>query len=221
MRLVHGTSLKVVEKIIQSGLTPRGKRKSLWEVPSNNQSIYLTNAYGLHFAINASDKHGALIEVDTSELTPEYLFADEDALEQTYRTNRLALPEELRELPMKQLTEWFSKQLQQAKMLGYDHVWSLRALGNCCYMGGIPEKAVTRIVQISDLNKSWWISFFDPSISLANYKYVGDQYQMSQMVLMGRTEEAIENTHNQKDIVDLIRLEELIAPYRKILRSAD
>jgi len=221
MRLVHGTSLEVVDKIVKAGLTPRGKRKSLWEVPSNNQSIYLTNAYALHFATNASKQHGALIEIDTAELSPEYLFADEDALEQTYRHNRAALPEELKEMPMRQLTEWFSKQLQQAKMLGYDHVWSLRTLGNCCYMGGIPESAVTRIVQIKDLNKAWWLGFFDPSISLANYKFVGEKYQQSQMVLMGRTEEAIEHTHNKQDISELLRLEELISPYRKIIRSAD
>ena len=221
MRLVHGTSLAVVDKIIQSGLTPRGKRKSLWEVPSNNQSIYLTNAYALHFAMNASATDGALIEIDTSDLPQEYLFADEDALEQTYRTNRTAPPEELQQMPMRELTEWFSKQLQQAKLLGFDHVWSLRTLGNCCYMGGIPESAVTRIVQIKDLNKAWWIRFFDPTITLANYKFVGKRYQQSQMVLMGRTEEAISHTHDQQTIIDLVKLEELIAPYRKILRSAD
>jgi hypothetical protein len=222
MLLVHGTSLPVAHLAIRQGLRPRGKSECRWGgFPTSPDVVYLTNAYGLFYAINAaddSDQEVCLIEIDT-DVIEKMMVADEDTLEQTYRMNRKNPLYPLDFDPAwntAKRTQWFAKNLIIGKTLGYDHKWSLKKMGNCAHFGSIPKDAITRIVSIQNVNHMWWLQFFDPTITMANFIFLGEQYRTSQLVLMGRMEEAIEfSGPANRDYVWW--LENLIHPNRKVI----
>ena len=94
MIVYHGTSMSAWKKIRQSGLVPRGETgQSNWthSIESNPDTIYLTDAYAMHFALSAirgtakKFEEAVIIEVDTDKLEKSALVADEDALEQVSR----------------------------------------------------------------------------------------------------------------------------------------
>lgn len=184
MLLYHGTSESRARKIMAEGLKPRGKSgKTNWKhsIESNPKAVYLTDAYPLYFAVQASNanERWAVIEIDTDLLDESKLHPDEDVLEQAGR-NYDTLP---KNWGMIQRTRWYRKQAI------HNPNWkvSLKAMGTCAYYGVIPPEAITKIV-LMDKNKydgGFVLTCIDASICLANYKFCGEKYRAITKWLMG------------------------------------
>lgn len=175
MKLYHGTCAKAVERILKNGLTPRKKRPSVWATASNPSAVYLTDAYAIHFGVNACPKGQgrlAIIEIDTSELDEAYLAPDEDFLEQVTRKS----PEFFATFDgktMEERTLWFRRRI----LRDYRHLWqrSLNGLGNCAYFNRIPPSAFTQVAILSTEHAFCLAS--DPTITLVNYRLLGPFYR--------------------------------------------
>jgi hypothetical protein len=176
MKLYHGTSSQWLPKIRNEGIKPRGRSKGNWSttIESNPNAVYLTDAYPLHFAEKArgDKKHPSVVfEIDTDKLNP-FLFApDEDFLEQATR-NSPEFPE-IKDKSMHERTKWFRRRAFKKYKYLFDE--SLKGLGTCCYYGIIPPKAITRYALIEPKAPLKFMS--DPSISLMNYKIMGEYYR--------------------------------------------
>lgn len=173
MKLYHGTSLEAAENALVVGLVPRGKRKGNWgrTVMSRSDAVYLTNCYAPYFAMCADDKTPALLEIDTDHLTIGNLVPDEDVLEQGFR-GRDDLPSDW---SMEKRTKHYRKYLHN---WAGEYEMSIKAMGNCAYLGTIPPEAITRALYFDprEAQQFSWQSM-DPSISLMNYKLVGKKYR--------------------------------------------
>lgn len=180
MKLYHGTSAARLPSILKDGIKPRGKGKGNWKhsVDGNPNVVYLTIAYALYFAWTATDigknEDLLVLEIDTAKLFPFDLVPDEDFLEQATRKGP-GLGLAPIEKSMKYRTAWYRRRLR-----GFSEYWkeSVDGLGNCGYMGTIPPAAITRYAVISHERIAELVmSGMDPSISLLNYKLVGDKYR--------------------------------------------
>jgi len=184
--LYHGTTRAVAKRILNGGggLKPRGATgKDNWEhtVTSNADCVYLTNAYAPHFAHNAMsyrDKWGAVIEVDLAMLDWSKLRPDEDMLEQATRGSGSVdetIAAELEGKDMKGRTMWFRDNID-----AFAHLWriSVDMLGTCGYRGTIPVSAIPRVAYFKPTaNVQMFYGFFDPTISILNYKFCGGKYR--------------------------------------------
>jgi len=198
MRLYHGTSSKFLDSILRNGLVPRGENASNWEAASNADLVYLTKAYAMHFAANVAcetESDILIVEIDTDLLPAQHsLLADEDAIWSAWRLKALqglGLDEHLAGLSHHEQATTIAHKLEELAELGCNSDWSLKAIGNCTHKGIIPPEAITRIVSYSN-ERSWWISFHDPIIVIQNFKFVGDEFIATQLVLADRLEEAEE-----------------------------
>lgn len=175
MLLYHGTSRAALPAILQDGIKPRGKKgKSNWKhsVESNPNCVYLTEGYGLYFAINAGKDLTdlAIVEVDTDRLSFVDLLPDEDAIEQVSRGHD-DLP---KNWDMVRRTRHYRR-----RMVDYGGKWptSIKALGTCCHYGTLPTSAITRVATL-DLTGNMPLRFAcDPTISTANYAIMGGYYR--------------------------------------------
>lgn len=184
MKLYHGTSESRARKIMVEGLKPRGKSgKTNWKhsIESNPKAVYLTDAYPLYFAVQASNKgeRWAVIEVETDLLDESRLHPDEDVLEQAGR-NYDELPKSWN---MIKRTRWY-------RMRAWENPnWekSLKFMGTCGYDGTIPPEAITRVVFVDPekLDGGFSLSLIDCSISLMNYKFCGEKYRNVTQWVMG------------------------------------
>lgn len=181
MLLYHGTTKKIADKAIKTGLKPRGKLKSNWAQASDPNSIYLTNAYAPYFSVSAcgakSENFGAVIAVDTNELNPALFFADEDACEQAtrkqfeiYRT-------------MEYRTSFWRDNPYLAAENGMSWKWSLDILGTCRYSGPIPPNAIKKIAFWNERDRTM-LTVFDPTITLMNYHIMGSRYRYLMQKMM-------------------------------------
>lgn len=184
MKLYHGTSESRARKIMVEGLKPRGKSgKTNWKhsIESNPNAVYLTDAYPLYFAVQASngDERWAVIEVDTDLMDESKLHPDEDVLEQAGR-NYDDLPKDWN---MIKRTRWYRKQAV------HNPNWekSLKYMGTCAYYGVIPVKAIIRVVFMdkSKYDTGFVLSCIDASICLMNYKFCGEKYRAITQWVMG------------------------------------
>lgn len=176
MKLYHGTSSRHLAKILTEGLTPRNQNQiSNWEhtVESGEDTVYLTDAYALHFANQACEDEQnemlAILEIDTDRLNEDRFAADEDAVEQTNRGTDDLPPN----WDIKQRTAYY-------RALAHAYRWdqSLKALGTCGYQDTIPVEAIQRIALISMKKYARLvISGYDPMISVLNYGLLGHQYR--------------------------------------------
>jgi hypothetical protein len=179
MKLYHGTTEAFALEALKKGLRPRGRRKSNWpDAASCKDAVYLTNAYPLYYAINATDPAmktlPAIIEIDTLHLDEDLLAPDEDAIEQVTRRNNNPCPEGW---SMLKRTRYFRDRL--ADYTGMDQwLTSLKALGNCTYLGTIPPEAMTRMAVIDPAKASTvcWMAM-DAQIILPNYNICGAKYR--------------------------------------------
>lgn len=176
MKLYHGTSAAVARRALFGGVEPRGDRKSTWSVASAKDRVYLTDSYALYFAANASgEEDWGIVEIDTTKLYTGNLCPNEDFLEQATREQpNSGCPKGLR--TMIQRTKWFRKHSHK----GYQKFWedSLKHLGNCAHLGAIDYRAVTRVaIYDPDTNPYITMRALDPTITLMNYKIVGDTYR--------------------------------------------
>jgi hypothetical protein len=170
MKLYHGTSTRYLEKIMQGGLRPRGRKKGNWghTVEGSSDCIYLTVAYAHHFALESlKDKRErcVIVEIDTNLLDTHWLVPDEDALAFHNKKDSNKSLIELSEEYKHRLLEFAGTKAWEA---------SINLMGNCAHFGRIPEEAITRIVSFS--REGVWL-FSDPSISPLNYQIMGDYYR--------------------------------------------
>jgi hypothetical protein len=186
MRLYHGTSESAAKAALRDGLKPRGKRKGNWvhSIESCPDAVYLTDAYALHYAMNATGDSGgrvAILEVDSDMLAPWLFAPDEDWLEQATRKATGGAP---LDRPMKYRTRWYRKRL-----LDYSHMWeqSMKGLGNCTFHGTIAPTALTRVAYIDPKTVSdlIWVAGMDPIIHIMNYHVLGEQYRRDTQRIFG------------------------------------
>lgn len=182
MRLYHGTSGAMVERILKEGIKPRGSRAGNWKhtVESNPRCAYLTSAYAGYFAHSATKRGTRLgiLEVETGLLDERDLLPDEDFLEQCSRGQKWdnkIIQRALRGKGMKQRTTWF-----RDNAFLFQSLWekSIEHMGTCCYHGVITPRAITHAV-IFDWNKNthFGMRLIDPTITPMNYKLCGDGYK--------------------------------------------
>ena len=190
MLLYHGTSARHLSVILRAGLRPRrNKRESNWEhgAASNPDAVYLTTAYAPYFALctlqGKRDKL-AILEVDTGKLRQSRLCPDEDFLEQATRLL------DKRGAKVSDHPEWGSLDMHartaayRSVMLSeYRDKWesSVEHLGTCAYMGTVPASAITRYsiyaLGSKDSVPEVTHSLASPTITLANYRFVGGFYR--------------------------------------------
>jgi len=175
--LYHGTALRHLPGIRREGIKPRGKLKGNWKhsVVSNPDNIYLTTAYPLYFAHNATkgdDDALMVLEIESEKLNLLNILPDEDFLEQATRKGGPAPLDK----SMKVRTHWYRRRLES-----FCHLWkdSVDGLGTCCYRGTIPVAAIERVAVMSQgaYHKLVLVDGHDPTIFLMNYKLLGDKYR--------------------------------------------
>lgn len=177
MKLYHGTSETSARSALIDGLCPRGSKKSNWEVESRNDLVYLTDAYAPYFAAQASEdgERWAIIEVDVDL---DNLLPDEDFLEQATRGSDIC--------PLSSMvarTSWFRRLLERFAHHAED---SLAGLGNAAHYGDIEPDFITRVVLFDPkVAPSIAMMSLDPSISILNYRFLGDKYRALTQALAG------------------------------------
>jgi hypothetical protein len=180
MILYHGTASRHLPSILKNGLTPRNQTQvSNWDhsIPSNHETVYLTDSYALYFSAQACEEEHddrlVVLEIDTDMLNEFMLCADEDAVEQTNRGKD--------DVPgtMEERTMYYR---ERAHM--YDWRQSLKALGTCGYQDSVPLEAITRaaLVDMKTYAKLVWAGY-DPSISVMNYQFCGAKYRNAMQML--------------------------------------
>lgn len=181
MKLYHGTTARHLDAFLKYGLRPRIETgNSNWEkFKSRPDLIYLTTAYPLYFAANATetkdDESALIVEVDSRRLNEKLFFPDEDFIAQVIaqREGRSL------EIVQKEVTR---------DLEGYRHTWhmSLKGMGTCSYQGTILTETADKYVVI-DLKKrpELWMSMTDPLITITNYKFRGVFYENFVKWVMG------------------------------------
>jgi hypothetical protein len=181
MKVYHGTSMSNWGRIKKEGLLPRGNHgTSNWthSIESNPDTIYLTDAYPMHFGMSAIRGDSSffeevvLIEVDTDSLTG-LLVPDEDALEQVgrYQQGGDGLPTDW---DMQTRTRYYREEVKAFAKKGIGWEWSLGVLGTMGHIGAITPEHFTKIAVI-DIAKERALAFasMDMTVSVMNYKFVG------------------------------------------------
>lgn len=183
MKLYHGTSFEYLEQILKEGIKPRGSKPSNWsKFKSRPDMVYLTTTYPFFFARAVEDKSSndksVVFEIESDLLNQESFFPDEDfiyqVLQSQYKKDKKKPPSHLN----------IKRRLED-----YQQNWqlSLSGLGNCCYNKTVPLSAIIRycIVDFSQ-RKNLSISM-DPSISLLNHRFCGEEYRKTLSWFFGDT----------------------------------
>lgn len=188
----HGTHGEIGERILQEGIRPRNQTKSNgnWQhtVDSNLDMVYLTRLYPGYFALTSmpdeehvKDARLAIVEVDLWKLDSRRLFPDEDFVEQAGRDG--FLKETMPDKDMKERTEWVRKHIH-----GFKDFWpdSLQHMGSVCYRNRVPQRAIRRVAFFRpESNSTMLLHMMDPTITLANVRFVGSKYEVLTHWLMG------------------------------------
>lgn len=172
MKLYHGTNEEFIPAILKHGLRPRSTKPGNWEkFPSRPDMVYLTSTYPFYFAANTEGKgRFAVLEIDIDVLKESKLYPDEDFILHCLWKKRVVLEDPA----YIALHQKIRNGLNQYKN---DWKLSLDKLGNCCYKGTI--KSFSRICYLDyKVPRGLVLSFcLDPSISLLNYAFTGQEYQ--------------------------------------------
>lgn len=179
MILYHGTSTKHLDKMLTEGIKPTGVTgvKSLWEVESAKDRVYLTSTYALYFAIHAAmkdDCDAVVIEVDVDE---NQLIPDEDFLAQVkYKDSEhdlITLTELIRD-DIPNYSEFDNIQLAEA---------SLNNLGTASIKEVKPEQIIRHVIVPNHHLADIVMSHCDPTISVMHHKVMSTLYQENMLAL--------------------------------------
>lgn len=143
--------------------------------------VYISAAYAPYFAIAAVKKKSDLLllcEIETDRLDQSLLHPDEDFIAQAISHQRGCSIEDCHDEVRRELE-------------GYQHHWqdSVEGLGNAAYKGTIPPSAITRFCTVDLSAQSNLLQACDPSISLMNYRFCGEQYRSVTAWLFGDRED--------------------------------
>jgi hypothetical protein len=160
MKLYHGTSERFLARILANGIKPRKNCEGNWpNCPSHPSMVYLTTAYPLYFALNATlDGEKALIlEIESTLLHENKLFPDEDFIVEATHQSHEAIRKHLK---------------------NFQNYWqkSIEHLGQCCYQGTIPVEALTRYCLFDSSRTDITMMGLDPCISVINYRFCKEKY---------------------------------------------
>lgn len=177
--LYHGTRVAHQSDILEYALVPRGQSGvSQWQhtAESRVDAVYLTDAYPLHFAVNAqADGDLLIIEVDTSKLELSALISDEDALAHSLKEPAT------RHMSLLEKTIYYREHSHE-----YSAAHSLALMGTCAHLGPVPAAAIRRIARIHIEDAPTLIlGGFDPVVSPINYSIFGEEYRESVKWLFG------------------------------------
>lgn len=185
IKLCHGTGARLLETILSSGLRPRGERQSAWgQCPSHPDRVYLTNAYAFYFAQNVVDYEEDLliveVEVDVSKLVPDEDFLGQSSKGTDWEADYPDLIE--RTLVMRDAVDKMPRRQRQLLAIS-----SIENLGNAAHIGRIFPAALRRIARVPHRQISQIVmQEFDPTISIANYRLMGERYRSFQESLFER-----------------------------------
>lgn len=209
MKLYHGTSSRHLDRILEKGIKPRGRRKGNWkEFPSRKDMVYLTNAYAPFFAVQGTkgEEKALILEVDVSSLE-ENLYPDEDFIAQAvaHQTGRT----------IQEVHEGIRDSLESYKHLA---MASLERLGNCSHKGGIPARSISRYCLV-DCNARADLGsiIMDPSISLMNYRFCGEKYRSVISWLFGDRKDFSIGVGGNEVYIELV--ERCQPGYRKVVED--
>jgi hypothetical protein len=184
MILYHGTSEYAARSAQGGGVLPRSlhRGKPNWShaYTGNRHAVYLTDAYPVTYAVEATDnqitrtgqqQRLAIIEIDTIALDVAKLVPDEDVLEQA-RRGKDGLPVAW---SMLRRSRYYQARLQQEAAHWQT---SLALLGTCAYMGVIPPIAIKRVALIDYQQAATAVWFaLNASVTLANYRLIGVEHK--------------------------------------------
>jgi hypothetical protein len=201
--LYHGTRVAHQACILEYALVPRGQSGvSQWQhtAESRVDAVYLTDAYPLHFALNAQAEGDLLIvEVDTSKLELSALIADEDALAHSLKETAT------RHMSLLEKTLYYREH-------SHDYSWahSLTLMGTCAHLGPVPAAAIHRVarVRIQDAG-TLVLGGFDPVVSPVNYSIFGDEYRESVKWLFGDMEVCAVNPNMPRVPIEVTKVKHL------------
>lgn len=183
--LCHGTTARLLPTILKEGLVPRADAPSKWEeCPSHPERVYLTTAYAFYFGQNAVAEGEDLLvveaEVDWTKLVPDEDFLGQSSRGTDWETDfpdlndrTIAMRDHIDSLPRK------SKRVLAES--------SLANLGTVAHIGKIFPAAIRRIavVPADQVSRIVWQEH-DPTITIANYRWVGEQHRAFQESLFSR-----------------------------------
>ena len=169
MKVYHGTAYKALPYILKHGIKPRQDNEGNWpKAISREGFVYMTTCYPLYYAIQATkdnSKKIVIFEVETDLLRQSRLAPDEDFIGSVLSLQLKISIEEGMAMCLNPL-DW-------------RHEWrkGVANMGNCCYFGKIPLKAITRYAIIDTKNNvALLMRGMDPSISLMNYRLMSETY---------------------------------------------
>jgi hypothetical protein len=185
--IYHGTSESTARAALKRGILPReasGKGGN-WKhtVSSNPSMVYLTDAYAAYFALlstNIKRERPAIIELDLDSLDEARLYPDEDFIEQALRKRKLGDSDDI-----KKRNRHIIRHIEDCR-----ENWklSLERLGNVCFKGTVPARAITRVVLFEPKkNPAMAADSLNPTITLANYKFCGERYRAITRCLWAET----------------------------------
>lgn len=177
MRLCHGTSSRLLDKIMRDGLKPRGSRGGNWsEHPSHPAMVYLTDAFALYFANMAvwREKRNRgkqmFVEVDLGRLDESRLFPDEDLIGQALAHERKWSLQKAQRYALRNLEQW-------------QHCWAdaMKHMGTLAHLGPVPPSAITRCAILDVKANPHLEMLMDPTgTSPMIYKCMGEEYRSIQ-----------------------------------------
>jgi RNA:NAD 2''-phosphotransferase len=199
MILFHGTSSRWLDQILAQGIRPRRRTRfeGNWTdtVNSHANHVYLTDSYAPYFAecaIPSEDHKSVPVVFVVDTLRIPQLVADEDAIEQVERRSH---PNEIfSKSDVYERTRRFATMAPRLAASGkFTHHDSLTALGTCAAVDTIPRQAIIGYIRLKRVY-SWQV--WDPTITLENYRFMGDFYRhVSEYLWLGKSDKPLAGYH--------------------------
>lgn len=179
--LFHGTSSSNIAQIAEQGLQPRSATRAKPNhaaTPSHEGRVYLSMAYALRYAEMAAHTQGGDPCIMSVGVELENCLPDEDFLAEVW-DNIDGIDDRLGR------TMWFRDNvdtlddLARLTHLSYEH------LGCVAHVGAIaPDNIIRTAVIPADDMVQITLREYDPSISVLNYKFLGDRHTATHIRLL-------------------------------------
>jgi hypothetical protein len=198
--LYHGTTAEVARITLNEGIAPRCLTgKSNWKhgPESNENMVYLTDAYAPFFCLNSSspDEPMGIVEVDLKSLATNRLFPDEDFLEQVTRDS----PKwrHVKGGPEKR-SAWFRDRIDRFQPAWQD---SLTMLGNVGFNGVVAPGSIRRISTFNpeEISNLIAMHYIDQGVFILQRQFNMNKYSAITDWFMGVPQDAKRVCFNSKE----------------------